>query len=354
VAKLVRRPGLHAFAITNPGFRSVAAMHAREQGTDGPRLILGTMPGGGPGEPAPTKSPTPSPSPSPTKPAPPPPPPPPGPPPPAPPPPQAGRTLCGASFTSERAGETYQEALKRLDGYYNGLEMVRVFYPGKPAAWPGKLNVSKRPIVVSFKIPPTEITAGRHDAFLRNWFATAPRDQDVYWTYWHEPEDDIADGRFSSASFRAAWKRLRSLADEARNERLSATLVLMGWSLSASSKRNWRDYYPGRDVVEVLGWDIYNPPGSYNKGRYQSPAELYRQVVETSRAEDLPFGIAETGSYLAAGDRGASRATWLREINRHLTAAGALWVAYFDLDWPTGDFRLRDSASISAWREFCS
>jgi hypothetical protein len=356
VTKLVGKAGVYTFALANEGSQSVASVHSREQGGKGPRLVIGTMPGGSvkPTKPAATPTPsatakpTASPTASPTV----------GPKPPTTGPKpadpvQSTNTLCGASFSNE-GSESYQQALKRIDGYYNGLELVRIFYPGKPAAWPGKLNVAKRPVVVSFKFPPKEITAGKHDSYLRNWFATAPRDQDVYWTYFHEPEQEVENGYMTSASYKAAWKRLRSLADEAKNDRLSATLILMGWTLSPNSGRNWRDYYPGRDVVQVLGWDIYNPPTQVSKGQYQNPAELYKRVVETSRAEELPFGIGETGSYLAKGDKGAGRATWLRKVAAHLSDEGALFVAYFDLKWPSGDFRLRDQASINAWRDFCS
>jgi hypothetical protein len=357
ITSLVRDAGVYAFAVTNEDPQSVASLHSREQGAAGPRLVIGTVPGDGtvppappkptPGQPTPTATgkPAPTPTSKPTSPTTPP-----KPPPPAP----SGRTLCGASFTNEASGESYQEALGRLDGYYNGLEMVRIFYPGKPSNWPGKLNVSKRPIVVSFKFPAAEVAAGKHDAYMRAWFAAAPRDQEIYWTYWHEPEQEVDAGQMSSANYKAAWKRLRSLADQANNDRLTATLILMGWSVNPKSGRNWKNYYPGRDVVQVLGWDIYNPPGQVSKGQYQNPAEIYQKVIETSKAEDLPFGIGETGSYLVKGDAGSGRAGWLRSVARHLSDEGALFVAYFDLKWPSGDFRLRDQASITAWREFCS
>lgn len=363
VTSQVSAAGGHAFAVTNPTGQSVASVHSRERGANGPRLVIGTMPDQAtpPTAKPPTANPTatpratatakptigPTPSPTGTTTVPP-------PNPPASPPAQAAGTLCGAAFATESSSESYQEALRRVDGYYNNLEVVRVFYPGKPANWPGKLNVAKRPVVVSFKFPPAEVAAGKHDAYMRNWFAAAPRDQDIFWTFYHEPEQEVDRGAISSASYKAAWKRLRSLADQANNDRLTATLILMGWSLSPSSGRNWRNYYPGRDVVQALGWDIYNPSRQAARGAYLPPAELYQRVVATSRAEELPFGIGETGSYLAKGDTGAGRANWLRSVARYMSTEGALFVSYFDLNWPSGDFRLRDQASMGAWREFCS
>jgi hypothetical protein len=64
---------------------------------------------------------------------------------------------------------------------------------------------------------------------------------------------------FTAQQFRQAWQRIAGLAMQANNARLRATLILMGWSVDSASGRNWRDYYPGRQYVDVLGWDLYNP-----------------------------------------------------------------------------------------------
>jgi hypothetical protein len=349
VGSVVTGPGRYAFAITNQDPRSAASLHSREGG-DGPRLVLKTRRGA----PAPSPSTTPTPTPSATAalPAP-------GPEPTwAVPSPSTspetstggGRTLCGLSLELN-PGETFQKALSRLDARYGGLETVRLFYRGVPPAWPGNPDLGDRPPIISFKLAPKDVLAGKYDKAMTDWFTTAPRDRDVYWVYYHEPEDNIAAGEFTAADYRAAWRHLRSLADKAGSTRLHATLVLMSWSLDPLSKRDWRDYYPGRDVIQVLGWDAYNL--GWKKGRYDSPSTMYDRVVAVSKAENLPFGIAETGSYLVGDDTGTERAAWLRATNAYLKKHHALWVAYFDLDWPTGDFRLLDTHSRKAWQEMC-
>jgi hypothetical protein len=349
VSSVVTGPGRYAFAVTNQNFWSAASLHSREGG-DGPRLVLKTRKG----EPAPSPSTSETRTPTPTAAL------------PAPGPeptwevpqptkspetsPGSGRTLCGLSLDL-KPGETFQKALSRLDARYGGLETVRLFYRGVPPAWPGNPNLGKRPPIISFKLAPKDVLAGKYDKAMSNWFATAPRDRDVYWVYYHEPEDNIADGEFTAADYRAAWRHLRALADKAGNSRLHATLVLMSWSLDPLSKRDWRDYYPGRDVIQVLGWDAYNL--GWKKGRYDSPSTMYDRVIAVSKAEKLPFGVAETGSYLVGDDDGTKRAAWLHATNTYLKKHNALWVAYFDLDWPTGDFRLLDNHSRKAWQDFC-
>jgi hypothetical protein len=309
VTSAVRAAGPYSFALRNPTAESVASVYSRESGATGPRLVIEYA--------------------------------------------SSTTTLCGASFTTELPGETYQQALARVDGYYNGLEVVRVFYPGLPQAWPGKLNTGDRPMVVSFKAAPADVIAGRHDAALAEWFRGAPRDRTLWWTYFHEPENDIEAGSFTAAQFRQAWQRIAGLADAAGNSGLRATLILMGWTLEPGSGRNWRDFYPGRSHVDVLGWDLYNL--SWRNGNYRPPAENFQRVVATSQAEGLPFGIAETGTPILGGDDGTARATWVRGSVEYLSAAGAQFVAYFDLNWPSAgiDYRLRDPAGQAVWREFC-
>lgn len=261
-------------------------------------------------------------------------------------------TLCGASFDTE--GETYTDALDREDQLYNGLELVRVFHRELPA-WRGSwADWAARPVNVSFKYNAVEVSNGKHDAELRSWFAGVPHDRDVYWTYYHEPEDNIGNGEFSAADYRAAWKRLKTLADDAGNPRLHATLVLMQWTLSEESGRDWRDYYAGPATIDVLAWDVYNYETQVKQGTYRTPQEMFDQIIQISEQEGRPWAVAEFGSHLAAGDRGIVRAAWLRESVAYATKHRALYVAYFDLDWPSGDYRLRDTAGQAAWREFCS
>ncbi|WP_216215478.1 glycosyl hydrolase [Amycolatopsis aidingensis] len=264
--------------------------------------------------------------------------------------------LCGAAFATESRGETYQEAFERVDGYY-GLESVRVFYPGLPRHWPGKLDAGNRTLTVSFKADPASVTAGRHDEHFRTWFAEAPRDVDVYWSYFHEPEDNILKrGEFTAAEYRAAWRHLHELAAEAGNPRLHPTLILMNWTADPDSRLNWRDFYPGDRYIEVLAWDAYNQITGVTR-KYRSAETVFGDVVRVSRQAGKPFAIAETGSALATGDDGSGRAEWLREITGYLTDRGARWVQYFDLDFTAhghSDYRLRDRAGKAAWREFCA
>lgn len=245
--------------------------------------------------------------------------------------------------------QTWAAAARRSDERYGGLEAVRVFHPGLPPDWDTVSNAVDGSLVVSFKADPAEILSGAADVALKRWFAAAPRDRDVWWVYFHEPEDDVERGDFTAEQWQAAYRRVAAIADDTRNPRLHNTIVLMCWTLEHRSGRSFEDYFPGPDVVEAIGWDCYSKPSDARP--YADPEDLYGRAIATSRDLGLDWGIAETASLLAPEDTtGALRADWLREIGQYLSEEGASFVLYFDSPIG-GEFRLLDEPSQQAWRE---
>ena len=226
---------------------------------------------------------------------------------------------------------------------------MRAFYPGLPASWDQILEASDTSLVVSFKANPEQILSGANDQELRQWFATAPQDRDVWWVYYHEPEDNVERGDFTAEQWRAAYRHIAALANEANNPRLLNTIVLMCWTLDAASGRSLSDYFPGADVVETIGWDCYSQP-SVDEA-YENPAELYGPAIAASLSLGVGWGVAETGSLKVADDpTGDLRAAWLLEAGQYLAAEDAQFVAYFDSP-VGGEFRLLDRPSQIAWRQ---
>jgi len=260
----------------------------------------------------------------------------------------APATLFGASV-APKSGETFADAIKRQDGAYGRMPISRVFYntPG-PQPWPGDAGLSGRPVVVSFFYPPTEVTDGIHDAALRAWFDRAPRGYDVFWSYLHEPEDNVTRGEFSAAQYTAAWVHIAALARAAGNPQMRSTLILMCWTLAANSGLDWRNYYAGPQAVSMVAFDCYNH--GWRQGNYTEPAKMFRDVTAWSNSYQIPWGIAEVGSVKMSWDStGESRATWLHSIGAWLSGR-AVFVNYFDVSKRT-DYRLTDTPSKQAWRQ---
>ncbi len=246
--------------------------------------------------------------------------------------------------------QSYADAWERSNTTYGGLEVTRVFYRGRPDPWPGKTAVGGGPVIVSFKMPPAEVLAGLHDTYLRDWFAGAPTDRPIWWSYFHEPEDNIQRGQITAAEFRAAFAHIDALAESALKANLHSTLILMCWTLEPNSGRNWLNYYPGDLSVDALGWDCYNY--GHHVGRYKPMSEFLWRVPQAAASVGKPWGVAELGSVLISGDDGTNRAQWLREgaawMRGH--ANPPIWAAYFDKKLSV-DYRLMDAPSQTAWRD---
>src|SRR4051812_19386455 len=234
-----------------------------------------TTPGPAPApapKPAPAPSATPEPAPSATpKPA------------PTPAPAPATATIKWGSSVMAYGGENYAQAFTRV-GNQLKPEIVRSFHPGAPS-WP-TAKTGNSPLVISFALPPQEVVKGTHDAQLRAFFAATPRP--TYWTYKHEPEDDMERGAFTSAQYKAAWRHIAKIAD-ASGKPLRATLILMGWTAKPQSGRNFADFYPGADVIDVLAWDCYA------WGPNDTPASVYGAARSLSQQAGKPWAVAETG-----------------------------------------------------------
>jgi hypothetical protein len=259
----------------------------------------------------------------------------------------SGDTLFGASVYE--GTRTWSAAVAESNATYGGMEVVRVFYPGLPSAWPGRAGQVGGPVVVSFKANPVDIVSGKDDEYLSKWFATAPRDRDIWWTYWHEPEDDVERGGFTAQQWRDAYRHLAGLAEAAENPRLHNTVILMCWTVNLRSGRSFEAFFPGRDVVDAMGWDCYSVASSTTP--YAKPEDIYGRALAKTRELGLQFGVAETGSLLAPGDPdGTKRAAWLGSVGRWLQGQDATFVCYFD-SVVGGEFRLLDEASQQAWRQ---
>jgi hypothetical protein len=248
----------------------------------------------------------------------------------------------GASVMSYGA-ENYEQALNRSERRL-APEVIRYFHPpGRTLSWP---NVARDyPLVISFKLSPRAVLRGSHDAELRAFFAATKRPS--YWSYFHEPEDNIARGQFTAAAYRAAWAHIDAIAEASRKP-LRSTLILMGYTAKPGSGRAWTDYYAGADVIDVLAWDCYAwTPGD-------TPADAYGPALRASQQAGKPWAIAETG--VSSVHRDADRLAKLRAMSRYLATAPTPpeFVTYFDSD-PAGQRRFgwnisRDSAAAAAWR----
>jgi hypothetical protein len=251
--------------------------------------------------------------------------------------------LLGASA---QKGDLAQETAE-----FGHMPIVRVYYPGLPGsnAWTtGMPAANKSAVIVSFKALPKAILSGQDDAVLSHFFDTAPAGNPIYYSYYHEPEDNIAAGEFTVSDYKAAWAHVVSLADAADNPDLHSTLILHGYDFNPAAHRNWKDYLPGGGIISTLGWDAY-PVGSASNHDPQltPPADFMGPEIAASKSVGLPFGFAEFGLATAAG-----RPAWLKEVGNYLMQSGAVFATLFNGNAQTPTLQMTDAPSIAVWKSF--
>jgi hypothetical protein len=120
--------------------------------------------------------------------------------------------------------------LRQETSEFGRLPAVRIFYNGLPNsdAWTTGLPAeSDATSVISFNARPSTILSGADNAQLSHFFDTAPTTRPTYYNFIHEPEVPIASGKFSAASYRAAFTHIIDLAKAAHNPELRSTTLLM-------------------------------------------------------------------------------------------------------------------------------
>jgi hypothetical protein len=221
--------------------------------------------------------------------------------------------------------------LRQETSEFGRLPAVRIFYNGLPNsdAWTTGLPAeSDATSVISFNARPSTILSGADNAQLSHFFDTAPTTRPTYYNFIHEPEVPIASGKFSAASYRAAF--------------------LMAYDIRKSSHRNWREYVPAG--IQCLGWDAY-PTGSAGSDlqhpQLTPPAAFLGPEIALSKSVGLPYGFGEFGLNTAHGRPG-----WLTSVGDYLLSSGSAFATLFNAPVTTAGrtMKLTDAASIAAWR----
>ncbi|HEX5017414.1 MAG TPA: hypothetical protein VFX15_07505 [Actinomycetes bacterium] len=239
----------------------------------------------------------------------------------------------------------FMRAVKLSDRRYSRMEVIRYYEPMIRDSWSGHLGDLNRPVTVSFTASPARVLDGDFNRTLRRWFRAAPNKTPIWWTYSHEPEDDIERGELSADRYRRAWRHINAIARSAGTRNLHPTLVLMAWTARSESGRSISKYYPG-DFIDVMAFDGYNPVRSH---RYVPPRQIFGAAVAKARHRGARFAIAELGSLVVPGDDGSRRATWLVKAAKYAAKKNAAFVSYWDAKIPGENFQLRDLPSRRAW-----
>ena len=321
VTKVVGGTSTEAFALT--AAHGVSSFYSSESGARAPRLLLTYRS-------APTVPPVP----------------------PVPPVKPSSGTLFGMSIAPQ-GGEGAAGAVERLRTQFGGMPVARVFDSGMfPARWNDHSTLralgTSSAVVYSFKGNMTALAAGKYDDQLRAFLASRPAGVKVWVALHHEPEDDVERGAFTTAQFRAATAHVAPVVKAAG---AIPTTILMQYTLTRGSGRDWRDFYS--PAVDVMAWDGYNSAVKKTVQGYKAPENFLAPVLAVAKETGKGFGWAELGSPCITTDPTcAGRAAWLAALSTAMRGSGAQFATYWNRPSITGnaDYSLTDAGSVRAWR----
>ena len=156
------------------------------------------------------------------------------------------------------------------------------------------------------------------------------------------------------ADFVAAWRRIRHSFDLIGTDNISWV-----WCpyVHERGTRRFEPYYPGDDVVDVVGLDGYN----WGRRRWWHRWRSFHAVFGASYAAlrrlapDKPIILAEIGCAETGGDKAVwMRRAMLRDIpERYPSVEAVVWFDHHRSDHP--DWRIESSpAAIAAWRQIAA
>ncbi len=219
------------------------------------------------------------------------------------------------------------------------------------------IHLSVRPRTESGRIIPwAEVATAApgsavHDTLLRWVRAVAPNGDQIYFTFNHEPETAQSDGGGTPEEFVAAWRRTVELLRSVGGDEVPTVLVLGHGPYRTGEVWRW---YPGDDVVDVVGVDPYNWYRCQGTNRpWTSPQDLIAAPLEFADERGKPLAIPEIASTEDPDDP-TRKAEWILDLAATLGSpevadriAFAAWFDAHDPTWPSCRWGI-DSSPASA------
>lgn len=188
---------------------------------------------------------------------------------------------------------------------------------------------------------------------LNDWLVTvASYGSQIYFTLNHEPETGDSAANGTPAEFVAAWRKMATMLRAAGGDGVRTVLVLGRGVYADGSIEEW---YPGDDVVDVIGVDAYNWYQCQGSDRaWSSTRILLLPALDYASAHGKPLAIPEIASTEDPEDPDR-KAEWIRELADLLadpTIADRVefvaWFSIHDRSWPSCQWEHDSSPQAAA------
>lgn len=249
---------------------------------------------------------------------------------------QLGKTLSHISFF-KHFGLSYNNSFTVEDLAYVKSRNIKVILAWEPWNPEQGLNQS----IDYLK----EIPEGKHDSYLKSFAASIKQySNPIIIRFAHEMNGDWYPWGNRPEEYKKAYRHIVSVF---RGEGINN--VSWMWSINAdnipySPISNAANFYPGDDVVDLIGIDGYNFGTSQNYGGWKSFLNIFRESYDfVSRTYYKPIYISET----ASSEVGGNKALWVDEMFKIALSnyfPKISEITWFNLNKET-DWRINSSSS---------
>lgn len=206
------------------------------------------------------------------------------------------------------------------------------------------IHLSVRPRTDAGRVIPwAELATAPDDAesivVLRRWLETvAAYDGQIHFTLNHEPETNDSAANGTAEEYVAAWRRMVEVRDEVADAESVPVVFVVTRGTYATGEID--DWYPGDDVVDVIGVDAYNWYTCQGTERdWIDPEPLLAPALDFAVERGKPLAVGEIGSTEDPTDP-SRKADWILALDEYLDTEAAqhiafvAWFSVHDRGWP--------------------
>ncbi|WP_161937830.1 carbohydrate binding domain-containing protein [Serinicoccus chungangensis] len=252
---------------------------------------------------------------------------------------------CGAYFGATYGANTDPSEFEREQGQHLGIRRT-FFGPGQVSS---AVRVAKSDLAagrlpwISFKLPHSweDMSNGKGDAWVRELVSQLDElDGPVWLAFHHEPEGDGPIREWV-----AMQQRLSPMVRDGADN-VGFTIIVTGWhQLYGEKQYSFDSIWPGDEMVDVLGVDIYQHYGTVKNGQrnldwVDMGSHYFQHVSAFARKHGTDWALAETGYTEMAH---SYRPNWMRETYKSMVLNDGIAFSYFNtwLNNEIGTWHLR-------------
>lgn len=259
-----------------------------------------------------------------------------------------GKPLIGAATPSDT-----QASFTSLEGQVGTLLARRSYsgtgsFPATFADSNAAIDVGVRESVWSFKPTPATFAAGGNDTWFNGFLSSIPNGQKVIFIMWHEPEDNIKNGEFTLADWKAANNRMGQLIHATGRPDLRAAICLLGaWTFDPSSPYHTNEYWDSgfASNIDYVGFDPYTTDGHFTRldadVNFQK-AMTWATVTHAKRVILPEFGAIDNAV-------ATKKSTWITDVYNYAVSANMYSILYFNAPGTIATVPLTTTEAITAY-----